>query len=98
MKNFLSHCSLVSTLSWHELRQQRNTIMDFSEWNTLLPNCIKLGLSVHMDPGSTGTSTQFNASLKAAHSGSQCSVLMGILRHTFLYQPLSNSFHRPEIL
>lgn len=23
--------------------------MDFSEWNSLPPNCVKLGLSVHMD-------------------------------------------------
>lgn len=58
---FLSHCSLVSTLGWHELGEQRNTTMDFSEWNTLPPNCITLGLSVCMDPGSSGMSTNLMA-------------------------------------
>lgn len=63
--------------------------MGFSEWNSLLPNCIKLGLPVQADLGDSGMSTQFNASLKAAHSGSQCLMLMGIFQTHF---PLSATF------
>lgn len=40
--------------------------MDFSEWNSLLLDCVKLGLSVHMDGGGGGMSTQFNTNSKAA--------------------------------
>lgn len=33
--------------------------MDFSEWNSLLLDCVKLGLSVHMDGGGGRMSPQF---------------------------------------
>lgn len=61
--------------------------MDFSEWNSLPPHCVKLSLSVHTDWGGGGMSTQFNTSLKAALSASRVTAT-----HSFI-----NYFSLPSI-